>query len=89
MAGSPLVRGRLGGALYALKFQCAQRDSLSELFLLREHALYPVQGKVSERLCEALRGVTLRLARMKASTQCCGEPEEGPSQPGDVKTWLE
>ena len=38
----------IGGAFNALEYQCAQRASLSELFL--EDALQPVQGTVSERL---------------------------------------
>ena len=40
-----LVLFLLGGALDALKFQCAQRDSLSELFLSEKMCCNQCKGK--------------------------------------------
>ena len=66
-SGLPRIASRisergLGGALNALKFQRAQRGSLSELFLSEKICLV---ASARASLREALRGLTLRLRALK------------------------
>ena len=66
-----------GGALYALKFRCTQRDSLSEAFLWEKMPCYQCKGKSlrdSEKLWEALlRALRTwkRQARRTVEPECC------------------
>ena len=55
----------VGGALHALIKNPEQSNPSQSFSFIRENALLAVQGEVSERLREALRGFTLRLRALE------------------------
>ena len=67
----------IGGALNALKFQCAQRDSLSELFLEEKIPYNQCKGK-SPRDSERFY---LALTRIKASSNGMRTDRSNPRKP--------
>ena len=72
----------LGGALNALNFQRAERDSLSELFPFSQS----VQGEVSERLREKLWELHFAPARVEALSSPQVIDRQNPPPPTPTAT---